>query len=165
MTTKLLYLVRHAKSAWPETYDSDFNRPLNKRGERDAPRIARYLAELGCKPDIIISSAAERAITTASHLAKGLGYADEIAASDDLYFHGIAAYVDALSDMNDDFSQVLLVAHNPTISDYSSQLTGRDLTMPTCGVAVIEGKWQSWPAFATGGGVLLELITPKQLPA
>ncbi len=161
---KTLYLVRHAKSAWPKDFNSDFHRPLNARGNRDAPRVARHLATLGCSPDIIISSAAARARTTAEIMASVLGYAEQIRLLDELYFEGINGIINALADLPDDVEQALLVSHNPTISDYGSQMTSRPVSMPTCAVAVIEGDWPNWPSFAAAGGSLKDLILPRELP-
>ena len=110
---KMLLLLRHAKSSWKENGVSDHDRPLNKRGKRDAPRMGWLLQKEELVPDIILSSTALRARDTTIRVAKSCYYKGQITYADSLYLGGIEAYLDALKVLPNDFKIVLVVGHNP----------------------------------------------------
>src|SRR6266487_357541 len=98
---KSILVLRHAKSSWKQPELADHDRPLNKRGKRDAPLVGRLLKKKGLVPDNIISSTAMRARATAEAVAKASGYKGEITFNRSLYAAGPQAYIDALQDLSD----------------------------------------------------------------
>jgi phosphohistidine phosphatase len=114
---KTLYLVRHAKSSWKDASLSDLERPLNKRGRRNSPEMGRRLAAQGHVPGLIISSPANRAITTARNIAIELGLDEsEIITDDGLYFSGTNGMLNVLETVEDHYDNVMMVGHNPTMN-------------------------------------------------
>src|SRR5437870_2049014 len=113
---KSVLVLRHAKSSWKHPELADQDRPLNKRGKRDAPRMGRILKKERLVPDIIISSTAVRARATAEAVAKASGYQRDITFNRSLYAAGPQAYIDALHDLDDNV-RVLIVGHNPGLEE------------------------------------------------
>jgi phosphohistidine phosphatase len=141
---KSVLVLRHAKSSWKHPDLSDHDRPLNKRGKRDAPRMGRLLKKENLVPDIIISSTAMRARATAEVVAKASGYKGDITFSRSLYAAGPQAYIDALHDLSDDHVRALVIGHNPGLEELVEMLTGEIHLMPTCSLAYVKlriGKW------------------------
>ncbi len=143
---KKLYLMRHAKSSWKDENLKDYERPLNKRGKRDAPFMGKVLKRKGVKPDVIISSFAKRAYKTAKKVAKELGVEKENILKDKkLYMIGFAEFLDYIKNMDDKYESVLIIGHNPSISELFSYLSGKEsLDMPTAAVGGIEFKSERW---------------------
>lgn len=136
-----LALVRHAKSDWGDSGLADHDRPLNARGERDAPIMAARLASSGFVPDVILSSTALRARTTAQTFADEFGL--EVALERRLYAAPGSTLLRAAAAAG--AASVLLVAHNPGITDLASALSRERIThMPTCAVATF--AWALSPA-------------------
>ena len=167
MTTpsKTLILVRHAKSSWGDPSLGDEERPLNKRGHRDAPRMGQWMVERGLAPDLVISSPANRARTTAEYLAQSLAYApDSIIIDRQLYFTGVHGMLRAIEAVDDGVGVLMMVGHNPVMTDVYNQLTGEQLwNLPTCGVGVIAFDMPSWGLVDSTSGRLLAHQTPKSL--
>lgn len=136
-----LILVRHAKSDWGTGTHPDHERPLNDRGRRDAPRMAAALAATGLRPTRLISSTAVRARTTAESFASALGVALETA--DELYGASPGALWSAAASTG--APSVLIVAHDPGLSELASDLSGREVMMPTCAVATFHIPGEDWP--------------------
>lgn len=159
-----LYCIRHAKSSWDDPVLADWQRPLTNRGLRDAPDMAGRLRDKGVKPNLIITSPAERALMTARIMADELGYpASEIVEDDALYFCGSDSLLNAVHHFDDNFSVVLCVSHNPDVTNFVSGLTDAHIAdMPTCAVAEIVFRTASWAAIDYGFGVLVELDYPKK---
>ena len=136
-----LVLVRHAKSDWGDPHLDDHDRPLNDRGRRDAPRMARRLAETGFRPDALVSSTAVRARTTAEAFAEELGAA--VTLDPELYGAPARALLAAAAATG--VRSVLVVAHDPGMSVLAAQLSGDGIAhMPTCAVATFrwdDGDW------------------------
>jgi len=141
---RTLILVRHAKSDW-EQGKPDFERNLNKRGEQDAPMMGRLLSSYGIKPDLLISSPAKRALSTAKHFSKMLEFKPEITLHPDLYDSGIGSYLSVIQQIEDNNTEVVLFGHNPMIEGLAALLCGTSnpVTVPTCGVLGFEvsGVW------------------------
>ena len=137
-----LVLVRHAKSDWGDPALPDHDRPLNDRGLRDAPRMARALAETGFRPEVILSSTALRARTTAEAFGAESGVA--VSLEPDLY--GAAARTLLAAAAASGAMKVMVVAHDPGMTDLAEQLSGGGIAhMPTCAVATFtwdEDDWQ-----------------------
>ena len=141
---KSVLVLRHAKSSWKHPDLTDHERPLNKRGKRDAPSIGRLLKREHLVPDIIISSTAIRARATAEAVAKASGYKGDITFNGSLYAAGPQAYIDALHDSSDEYVRVLIIGHNPGLEELVEILTGEIHLMPTCSLAHVKlrvGKW------------------------
>src|SRR6266496_5933668 len=103
---KSVLVLRHAKSSWKHPELADHDRPLNKRGKRDAPLIGRLLKKEDLVPESIISSTAIRARATAEAVAKASSYKGEIVLNKSLYAAGPEAYLDAMHDVSDEYVRV-----------------------------------------------------------
>jgi len=146
---KQLLLIRHAKSSWTNALMDDFDRPLNDRGNRDAPRMAKILFERKIKVDAILSSTANRAYTTASYFAKELGIRKmNIIGYDKLYHAPAHVYYDIIEDLDDDIDSVAIFAHNPGITDFVNSLSEATIdNMPTCGIFAVRIAIKNWQEF------------------
>lgn len=159
-------MMRHAKSSWDDSSLRDFERPLNSRGKRDAPRMGRFLKEKGVIPGQIFSSPAARAKATILHVVKELGLGDEsISWTEDLYFNGGDAYLDAIFSADESTNIVMTVGHNPMTEQVVSVLDGSSsgITMPTAAVACFESNAESWELVSPGNCQLRWLQIPKEL--
>ena len=160
---KTLYLVRHAKSSWDNANQSDHDRPLNPRGERDAPRMGKRLRKRKDRPEVIISSSAVRAQTTASILATAMDYpTSDIAIDERLYGAEPEDVLSIIGDLDDGIHCAMLVGHNPTFTALINALGRCDLgNVPTCGMAVLTFPIDSWKDIATIQGKLVDFDFPK----
>jgi phosphohistidine phosphatase len=141
---KTILILRHAKSSWKHPELSDHDRPLNKRGKREAPQVGEYLRVHGLQPDIILSSTAVRAQATAQAAAEGCGYEGEIRYIPDLYRADIEDCVGIIQSLEEDFNTVLLVGHNPDLEMLLNFLTEEDESLPTAALAQVELPIQFW---------------------
>ena len=161
---KTLLILRHAKSSWNYPERSDYDRPLNRRGKRDAPRMGEFLREHGLTPDRILTSSAKRARRTASKVAKASGYTGKVKKLDAFYESVPGVYYETLRVVPDTYQRVMVVGHNPTMEQLVGYLTGRIRRMPTAALAHIELPIQRWEALdLTTAGTLVNLWTPKTL--
>ena len=161
---KNLLVLRHAKSSWEFNDLSDHDRPLNNRGKRDAPRMGKVLLKERLIPQLIISSSAVRAHSTAKKVAKACGYEDEILIDPALYGSGYSDYLNVLINQEDKHDIIMLVGHNPISEQLVEVLTGEIVTMPTCAIACISLPITSWKQIiAKTKGQLLNLWRPKEL--
>jgi phosphohistidine phosphatase len=143
---KTIYLVRHAKAEVAKDNIEDIDRSLSGRGERDANEMGKRLLEQGIKPDLIISSSAIRTTSTALILARNIGYeASKIELRPDLYEATVEKYINALKSLDDKISTVMLVGHNPTITDTANALTSPfRYDFVTCTVLGLTTSIKSW---------------------
>ena len=156
-------MLRHAKSSWEFADLSDHDRPLNNRGKRDAPKIGKKLLKEGLVPNLIISSSAIRAHSTAKKVAKACGYEEEILIDHTLYDSGHSEYLNALRNQEDRYDIIMLVGHNPISEELVEVLTGEMVTMPTCAVACVRLPIESWKQIKPQTrGELLNLWSPKE---
>ena len=161
---KSLLVLRHAKSSWDNARLGDHDRPLNARGQKDAPRMGRLLRAEDLIPDLIVSSSAERALATAEAVALAAGYEDEIIIARALYHADVDTCLEVLADLSDEVDRVMLVGHNPTWEMLVESLTGEMELMPTASVALIElplAKWQDLSESTVGK--LVDLWRPREL--
>lgn len=160
---KNLWLIRHAKSSWNHGEIQDSFRPLNERGYRDAPEMAARVKKAGVAPDLIISSHAIRAYSTAMIFADVMKYPqDEIRIFTKLYGATTNGYLSVIQSLPDQYKSVLLFAHNPTISQTLEVLAGlENQELPTCGIAHIQFAHESWSECAAKSGKLMLLDYPK----
>lgn len=135
---KTLLLMRHAKSSWSDTELSDHDRPLNKRGRRAAPWVGEFLRQQNWLPDFVVTSTAVRASETAQAVARACSYEGPMEITRRLYLSEPSAYLETLSAVPQGKQRVLLVGHNPTVSELLLQLTGEEREMTTAALAVIE---------------------------
>lgn len=161
--SKILYLVRHAKSSWSDASLADRDRPLNKRGRKSAPDMGKRLAVKGHQPELIISSPARRAFLTAKSIAKELAFDEsEIITDESLYFSGTRSMVELLERLDDRYEKVMIVGHNPAMTSLMDILSDSPVdNMPTCAVAVIGYDIASWSDMRKTGGTLLDYDYPK----
>ncbi|MBT1704178.1 SixA phosphatase family protein [Chryseosolibacter indicus] len=162
---KTLYIVRHAKSSWADPEQNDFERPLNERGKRDAPRMGKRLKEKGIVPDIIVSSPAKRAKSTAKKIAKVLGYSKEkISKITKLYHATDDEILGVLKTIKDIHSNVIVVGHNPGLTDFANALIPQSVdidNIPTCGIVAISFDVTQWRDITWGQGKFLFFDYPK----
>jgi phosphohistidine phosphatase len=162
---KTLLVLRHAKSSWDDTALDDHERPLNKRGRRDGPRMGELVREHRLTPDIIMSSDAVRARRTAESVAKAARYAGEILLDRLLY---IASPPDILAVLRTTretkAGTVMIVGHNPGLEELVTQLTGEQQDLPTAALAQIGLPIDRWRDLKVSTrGTLLGLWRPKEL--
>jgi phosphohistidine phosphatase len=160
---KTLLLLRHAKSSWDDSSLRDFDRPLADRGERDAPRVGKALANRGPLPDSIISSPAVRARQTIDAVIKSAGISISPQFDDSIYGATPAELMKLIRSLPDLRGCALLVGHNPTFEEVVSRLTGAHERMPTAALACIEFHVDHWADVEDGKGKLAWLLTPKEL--
>lgn len=158
-----LTLVRHAKSSWDDPGASDFERPLNDRGRRDAPVMALRVSTLRRLPDRLVSSPALRAISTARIFAKRLGVSeDDIVLEPRLYDASRKTLTEVLRSLPDDSRHAVLFGHNPGFSELSHWLAACPFgEMPTCAVAGFELQVAEWREVGPGCGRLARYLYPK----
>ena len=161
---KTLLIMRHAKSSWNYPERSDYDRPLNARGKRDAPRMGKHLRQEGLIPDRILTSSAKRARKTASKVAKACGYTEKVKKLDALYDTVPGVYFEVLQALPDKYQRVMVCGHNPTMEQLVNYLTEDIKRMPTAAIAYIELPIQHWNALDLHiKGTLVNLWTPKML--
>lgn len=161
---KMLLLLRHAKSSWKHQGLSDHDRPLNKRGKRDAPRVGELLQKEGLIPDLILASTAVRARDTAVAVAKSCGYRKQVTLASSLYQAGPESYLKVLQNLDDDINQVLVVGHNPDLEELVEMLTEQVEAIPTGGLAQVKLPIESWSALDNETkGQLVRIWKPKEL--
>lgn len=161
---KTVLIMRHAKSSWSNSSLSDHDRPLNDRGHRDAPQMGELLKAQGLVPELIISSTAKRAWQTAENVAHACGYEQAIELTGDLYHAPSETYFEILKEVKDHYQIVMVVGHNPGISDFLDELTDSYEQMTTGNIAHVELDIASWDNLEDGTiGRLCNLWRPKEL--
>ena len=160
---KKLILVRHAKSSWKDASLDDHDRPLNKRGERDAPHMGKVVKDKKVKPDLIVSSTALRAYSTAKEFAKKLDYPkSDILRMKELYLAELDGLTEIVKNLDDKDETVFLFGHNPGITWLANYLSGESVeNVPTSGVFAMQFDIESWKEVAAGNGALSFFLYPK----
>lgn len=168
--TRELLILRHAKSDWDTGVPSDFERPLAKRGRKDAPRVGEWLYREGLIPTVVVSSPAQRARETAIKVCKYLEVPKKAILWDrEVYHADLPALLAVLARLPTEAGAVLLVGHNPGLEELLRHLAGADLDepadgklLPTATVARLEMP-RDWSALQPGCGGLVSIVRPKQL--
>lgn len=161
---RTLLLLRHAKSSWKKPALRDHDRPLNARGRRDAPRMARLLTTEGLIPDVIACSTALRARRTAELVLESAAPDVPIVFTEDLYLAAPRAMLVVLRGMPAEAATVMLVGHNPGMESLLEVLTGRDETMPTAALARLDLDIDDWVEIDAGTGArLVKVWRPKEI--
>ncbi|MEW6702282.1 MAG: histidine phosphatase family protein [Bacteroidota bacterium] len=161
---KTLYLIRHAKSSWDDANQTDFERPLNKRGEHDAPIMSKALKEKNVLPDLIISSPAARALATAEIFAEELHYPiKKITTDERIYESTMRELTGVVKEINDEKKTVLLFGHNPVLTNFTNLLGDKYIAeLPTCAVVGLELNVESWEEVGRHCGKIFSLDYPKK---
>ncbi len=161
---KTITLLRHAKSSWDTPGLADKDRPLNKRGFRDAPEMAVRLQEAAIRPSLILSSPAVRAWETAKVVAQQIGYPLEFLQREaDLYLASRRKLIEVIGRQDNGFNSILVVAHNPGLTDLANYLVaGLTDNLPTSGIVSINLASDEWDLRQTGDNELLVYDYPKK---
>ncbi len=162
--TKTLYLIRHAKSSWEDPSLSDFQRTLNSRGLKDSPLMAKLIKGKNIIPDLIISSSAARALSTAEIFADEFDYdKNEIIRDERIYEAAMHDLITTIREIKNENKTVMLFGHNPGLSSIANLLGNKFLPeIPTCAVVGIELKVNSWSEVERNCGEIILFEYPKK---
>ncbi len=156
-------LVRHAKSSWTEPSLGDHDRPLNSRGIRDAPIMAKKINTLHGVPDLILSSTAVRALNTANVFRQTMGISEQnLIPRSGLYHASEEDILDAISMLDEAVKYALIFGHNPTMTFLGNSFKGDVIeNVPTCGVIILESTAKNWMELDTSNTKRVDFIYPK----
>ena len=161
---RTLFLVRHAKSSRDDVTLPDKERPLADHGKRDAPMMGTRLAKRQVRPDLILSSPARRALSTAEIIAKEPNYrARDIVVDDRLYVTDAETLLGVIGELNDKLKCVMLFGHNPEFADLAQRLSNKPALMPTCAVAQFTFESTSWASIGSTKPREVLLDYPKKV--
>jgi phosphohistidine phosphatase len=161
---KTIYLVRHAKSSWKYPSLDDFERPLNKRGRKNAPFMGKMLKKLKVTPDLVISSPANRAAMTARIIAAAINYPlENIAYREAIYEFSEDALIRVINKIDDSVNSSMVVGHNPAINGLANYIGDQPISnIPTCGVYCVDLDISSWAKIYEHCGKLKFFEFPKK---
>jgi len=171
---RALVLLRHAKSAWPDVPDHE--RPLARRGQRDAPLMGRWLRAAGYVPDLVLCSAARRARETWELAQAELGAAPQVRFSDAVYEAAPADLIGLARETDSSVRVLLIVGHNPAMEELALDLAGGEgaaapeafgrmrAKFPTAAVAVLDVTG-GWAGLSRGNARLARFVTPREIAA
>lgn len=161
---RLLLICRHAKSSWEGEVCRDIDRPLNKRGQRDAPEMGQRLKRRQVLPDLIITSPALRARTTAELIAVQLGYPlAGVRIDPGQYAATVPSLLARLQAIEPQVARVMIVGHNPEFTALANVLGGLAIDkLPTCAMVALALPLVSWDQLAPGCGTLVWYDFPKK---
>ena len=158
---KTLLVLRHGKSSWSDPALADHDRPLKKRGRRGARSIGEQLRDAGLAPDLVLSSTARRARSTARRCLEASGGQARLELTRDLYGTGAKRHLEEIGRRaRDEDRLVMVVGHNPDLEDLVALLTGEPTTLKTAFLAVIHLEVVHWADLATARGRLDRLLRP-----
>lgn len=160
---KQLFLIRHGKSDWGNSHISDFDRPLNARGLRNAPEMANRILHKDLVPQHMVSSPALRALTTARHFGqiwdKPLSQIQE---ETSIYEANISALLKVVNKLSDKYDRVVIFGHNPGLTEFANYLSNAKIqNVPTCGTVLMEFPFEKWELISHHTGTLIEFDYPK----
>ena len=167
-----LFLLRHAKSSWSDPSLHDFDRPLNKRGKKDAPKIAQAMKERGYQPDRILCSSSQRTKETLAGVIPSLSGEVSLHLLDSLYEGNAPDYLALLRQHAKDSRNLLLVGHNTGLQEIAIRLIGHgdfllrselETKFPTGALAILDFSCDSWHDVNDGQGTLVDFIKPRDL--
>ncbi len=162
--TKTLVIARHAKSDWALGLP-DHQRPLNSRGKRNAPSMGKALHSFGFEPDLIMSSTAVRAKTTATAVAMELDYHLPIKLKQEIYEEDHIGLTNLIQGIDDSIERAIIFGHNPTLEQLAGHLLQMEgsIMIPTCGMVCLETQVRSWADIKPGNFHLKWFLIPKLL--
>jgi phosphohistidine phosphatase len=162
---KTLMLLRHAKSSWKDPQLDDHDRPLNKRGKREAPRMGQLLREEDLLPDFIVSSSAKRAWRTAECAALHSGYRGETRVTSELYDASPQRIREVVQATPETVARLLVVGHNPGLEEFLEPLVGAYTPLSSGALAVLRLDIESWQALSESSQAhLVRVWQPRELP-
>ena len=141
---KKLYLIRHAKSDWSNPALDDFDRPLNKRGKKNVLFMGQILHKKDVSPDLIISSPAYRARTSAKKIAKEINYHKKIVFNEYLYQASFKTILEIVNFTENTYDEIFIIGHNPSLNVLAFYLIDFNENIPTSGIVEIEFSCNSW---------------------
>ena len=166
MTLRLI-LIRHAKSAWDDPLQDDHDRVLNKRGQRAAVTMARWLVERGHVPAEVVSSTARRTLETWERMAPAFPEHTVMRRDPGLYHASAERMLAALHDCA--ASPLMMLGHNPGIAEFAAQLVvtppahPRFTSYPTCATLVADFEARDWDEVRFGTGRVVDFVVPRDL--
>jgi phosphohistidine phosphatase len=160
---KTVYILRHAKSSWSNPGLADIERPLNKRGKKDAPLMANVMKRFNYFPEMIILSPSVRTQATVKPIVKTLKLKEYQLEIDESLYHGYYDnYEEIIRQLDPELKSVMLVGHNPGITFIANSCTGPILdNVPTCGLLVIQSEIEDWKSFSFSESTLVKYHFPK----
>ena len=157
--------MRHAKSSWKDENLVDHERPLSKRGLRDAPRMGRLLREEDMVPDVILCSPALRARMTVEGVVDQSGFGNELMFPEEFYGANLEIFLAALRTLSEEYASAMFIGHNPELEELLEHLTGKWHKMPTAALAYLVLPVQLWQDInEETEGKLVYLWKPRKLP-
>ena len=161
---KNLYLTRHAKSSWGNPGLADIDRPLNSRGKKAAPLMGKLIMDKGEKPELLISSPANRAFSTAKVFASAMGlHETDVLIKDTIYGAGVHQLLNLVHDVDDLYNSIMLFGHNPTFTSFGNMVSGENImNIVTCGVVRIDFEFSSWKNIDFNSGRMIYYEYPKK---
>lgn len=161
---KILYLARHAKSSWSHPELIDFERPLNKRGKRDAPFMGKVLREMNVSPHLIITSPALRAFRTARIISSQLGYSvEDIFTAEAIYEATAGELIKLIQEIDNKFNSLMLFGHNPSLTLANNYLSNKTMeNIPTCAIVCLQFDVESWKDVKPDSGKLIFFEYPQK---
>lgn len=161
---KRLFIVRHAKSSWDFPELDDYERPLSKRGKKNAPEMGQRLALRQIMPEAMITSPAKRATDTAKFIATEISFSVKKIKSESLFYHASNNnMISLLQDVSNNIETLMIFGHNPGLTDLANFLSGADIyNIPTCGIVEIEFNISSWTEIEKNTGKLISFDYPKK---
>ena len=160
---KKLIIVRHSKSSWKDLSLDDFNRPLNKRGKEDGPIISNYLSKKTNFIDFLHSSSSVRTFETSKFFTERIKFGN-VKYDDSLYHSSSGSILNLIKNYSNEYSSVMLIAHNPGLTHLINQITNISLdNLPTTGLAEIHFSCNKWNEISSKNSNLIDLKFPKQL--
>ncbi|MDX4012560.1 SixA phosphatase family protein [Aliarcobacter skirrowii] len=157
-----LILIRHAKSDWSNPFLDDFERPLNKRGEKNAPFMAKILKKEIQKPDLIISSPSFRTKLTLEYFLKEFEYKGEVIFEKSIYEAPFENLLKVIKNIDDKYKTIFLIGHNPGLNDLANFLLGSfEDNIATSGVLKIDFDTNSWKNISKDNSKLIFFKYPK----
>jgi len=162
---KHLYIIRHARSGWAASGESDIDRTLDERGKLDAPKMAELLHKLtDGRLDLIYSSPATRALTTAKAFHNKFELKTAIDIRTDIYNGDIEDILNIISETEDNYESIAIFGHNPTFTYLLNHLASANIdNLPPCGIGVMKLNLQNWNQLAPNIIELKDVLSPEKL--
>ena len=160
---KKLIVVRHSKSSWKDSSLLDFDRPLNKRGNKDGKKMSKLLKKYISSVDLLISSSSERTRSTSSYFQREIKFKNSFF-SKKLYHASSQEIIKTLNEIESGVNSVLLIGHNPGLTDFINKKTDINIfNLPTTGVVIIKLPIKSWLEFDYKTGKVELIKFPKEI--
>jgi phosphohistidine phosphatase len=162
---KTVYFVRHAKSSWDSPNLRDIDRQLNDSGLKTAEKMALFMSDLDVRPDVIISSPAKRAYSTAVFFAKSFGIETaDIRIAEEIYEALMSDILQLINGLPQEIDTVMLFGHNPTLTNLANYFSPDFIpNVPTCGILKVEANTNNWTQFNNQTAGLVKTYFPKEV--